>query len=348
MRNSINCNMPGTVLITGANGSLALGFAESFLELYPEYTLVATVRNPSPDKDPNTAKLARLVSRYPLAKVHIEALDLGNLAGVHSFADNLSERISSGMLPPISAIVCNAMTWSLESGQKFTSDGYEATFQVAHLAHYLLVLKLLANMDKEAGRIVMLGSATHYPEKKNPLSSLRPGIPDAKNIEELVHPTPDPEGLAHDRGFQRYGTSKLANVIFAEDLNGRLKQHPDLCNITATAMDPGGLLESRGQTGQKASVQRMKLYPNAPTMKLSSISIATAALTLPLQVAAGPLGYGVCQAGCSGVVVACYTAAGFTFGTVFAAAAPPAIIQCNAAYGACQAACAAVLLTPTP
>jgi hypothetical protein len=37
---------------------------------------------------------------------------------------------------------------------------------------------------------------------------------------------------------------------------------------------------------------------------------------------AGPIGYGVCQSGCAAVVVACYGAAGFTFGTVIAAAAP--------------------------
>jgi hypothetical protein len=75
--------------------------------------------------------------------------------------------------------------------------------------------------------------------------------------------------------------------------------------------------------------------------------------TVPLlgmvaPVLAGPVGYGVCQAGCSTVVVACYAAAGCTFGTVLAAGAPAAIVGCNSAYGTCQAACAAVLLVPTP
>ena len=64
---------------------------------------------------------------------------------------------------------------------------------------------------------------------------------------------------------------------------------------------------------------------------------------------AGPLGYGGCQAGCSAVVVACYAAAGATFGTVTAGVGTPAaIVACNSAYGTCQAACAAVLLAPTP
>lgn len=70
--------------------------------------------------------------------------------------------------------------------------------------------------------------------------------------------------------------------------------------------------------------------------------------TLVGLAAAGPLGYGMCQAGCSAVVTACYAAAGFTFGTVVASAATPAaILACNSSYGVCQAACAATLLAPT-
>ncbi|KAL6237475.1 hypothetical protein BDW75DRAFT_238262 [Aspergillus navahoensis] len=172
-----------------------------------------------------------------------------------AFAYRLAARITSKELPPISAIICNAFTWSLEAGQRFTSDGFEATFQVGHLAYYLLVLKLLGSMHTDSGRIVMLGSVTHYPEKPNPLSSLRPEIPE--DIEELVKPGPDPPHLVHDRGFQRYGTAKLANVIFMEDLNQRLRKTPELSKITVTAMDPGGLVESRAQSVQKAPVQRL-------------------------------------------------------------------------------------------
>ncbi|KAI0089603.1 hypothetical protein BDY19DRAFT_872480, partial [Irpex rosettiformis] len=65
---------------------------------------------------------------------------------------------------------------------------------------------------------------------------------------------------------------------------------------------------------------------------------------------AGPIAYGICQTGCNAVAVACYAAAGFTFGTVVAAPATPAvIIACNAALGTCSAACATVaLFAPTP
>ncbi|KAI0656637.1 hypothetical protein C8Q70DRAFT_1056539 [Cubamyces menziesii] len=65
---------------------------------------------------------------------------------------------------------------------------------------------------------------------------------------------------------------------------------------------------------------------------------------------AGPIAYGLCQTGCNAVVVACYAAAGATFGTVTAGVGTPAaIIACNLALGQCSAACATIaLLAPTP
>ncbi len=78
-------------------------------------------------------------------------------------------------------------------------------------------------------------------------------------------------------------------------------------------------------------------------------TLITTFASLTALTSAGPAGYGICQAGCSAVVVACYSGAGFTFGTVTAGAAiPAAIVACNSAFGTCQAACAAVLIAPTP
>lgn len=49
------------------------------------------------------------------------------------------------------------------------------------------------------------------------------------------------------------------------------------------------------------------------------------------------------------MVVACYSAAGFVFGTVTAGVATaPAVLACNAAFGQCSATCATLLLAPTP
>ncbi|VVC36620.1 Hypothetical protein CINCED_3A000125 [Cinara cedri] len=64
---------------------------------------------------------------------------------------------------------------------------------------------------------------------------------------------------------------------------------------------------------------------------------------------AGPLAAGICYAGCASVTVACFAAAGFTFGTVPGAviAATPALAACNTAFGICEAACVAALVAPT-
>ena len=51
---------------------------------------------------------------------------------------------------------------------------------------------------------------------------------------------------------------------------------------------------------------------------------------------AGPAAVGVCQAGCVAALVACYAAAGFTFGTITAGAGTSAaILACNSAFGRC-------------
>jgi hypothetical protein len=78
-----------------------------------------------------------------------------------------------------------------------------------------------------------------------------------------------------------------------------------------------------------------------------SFRLVTTGLVLAGLSSAGPAAYGVCQAGCSAVVMACYSAAGCTWGATLGISAPATIIACNAAFGTCQAACAAVLLAPT-
>jgi hypothetical protein len=78
-----------------------------------------------------------------------------------------------------------------------------------------------------------------------------------------------------------------------------------------------------------------------------SWALASSFLLFSTAVTAGPAAYGVCQAGCATVVMACYSAAGFTWGATMGLTAPASIIACNSAFGTCQAACAAVLLAPT-
>ncbi len=75
----------------------------------------------------------------------------------------------------------------------------------------------------------------------------------------------------------------------------------------------------------------------------------TTLLMLLSTTEAGLLSYGICQSGCNTLVVSCYVAAGFTFGTVTAGDGVPAVIVgCNAALGTCMAGCVAAGLAPIP
>ncbi|KAF5855122.1 hypothetical protein ETB97_009856 [Aspergillus alliaceus] len=69
--------MEGTVLITGANESLALKFVDQLPSSYPAFTLIGTTRNTS-DQGPHAAKLNGIISKYPDRKGHIEKLDLNS------------------------------------------------------------------------------------------------------------------------------------------------------------------------------------------------------------------------------------------------------------------------------
>ncbi|KAF7953521.1 uncharacterized protein EAE97_000920 [Botrytis byssoidea] len=192
----------GTVLITGANSSLAIPSIEYLLTRYPEYTAVLTVRNAYGE---NTQRLRETLSGFPEDRSIIHTLDLGSLAAVERYAGVIKADITAGRLPPLAAIICNAFTWSISDGLKFTSDNYESSIAVNHLAHLATVLRLLGSFRPEGGKIVILGSDSHYPGKSG-LEKFPPNLPD--DLELLVHPAPDQTGEEIGRGFQRMGCRK--------------------------------------------------------------------------------------------------------------------------------------------
>lgn len=84
-------------------------------------------------------------------------------------------------------------------------------------------------------------------------------------------------------------------------------------------------------------------------MKIIALACVLSLGVLSHTASAGPLAYGVCQTGCNAVAVACYSAAGYTFGTVTAGAGiPAALVACNGALGTCMGACIAAGFVPTP
>ncbi|GAD94144.1 short-chain dehydrogenase [Paecilomyces variotii No. 5] len=197
--------MAGTIIITGANGSLATPAVEILLSKHPGYNLILTAD-----------------------KVSIRQLGLADLSAVHEFATVVAGETKSGKLPPLSEL---------------TGDGYEKTFQVNHIAHAALVLRLIGYFKPEsAGRIVLFGSENHWPGK-DALEKHPPAIPD--NLEALVKPLvqlpADPTG----RGLEHYANSKLAIIMWMYALNRYLENDPALRHVTAIAVNPGNLGDSR-------------------------------------------------------------------------------------------------------
>ncbi|KAL5343839.1 hypothetical protein BJX70DRAFT_393261 [Aspergillus crustosus] len=132
-----------------------------------------------------------------------------------------------------------------------TVDGYEKTIQVTHIAHAALILRLLNHFDRDSGgRIILFSSDAHWPEK-NELEKYPPAIPKTESLDTLVEvpgPGEEPQSDHMGRGFQRYANSKLAVVMWMYALNRRLEAHPTLHRITAIAVNPGNLADSRALT----------------------------------------------------------------------------------------------------
>ncbi|KAI1277490.1 putative short-chain dehydrogenase [Xylaria sp. FL0933] len=100
---------------------------------------------------------------HGLTHVHdVLALDLTNLDNVRSVAEGIKVRVSAGENPPIRALILNAVFQDFGK-QSWTSDGLDTTFAANYLGHRLLTLLLLESMDKEASRIIVIGSQAHDP-----------------------------------------------------------------------------------------------------------------------------------------------------------------------------------------
>ncbi|KAK3984535.1 short-chain dehydrogenase [Cladorrhinum sp. PSN332] len=260
--------MSGTVIITGASGSLAIPAIDYLLTKYPDYTVVLTVRNTS-DADPNTKRLLTIIAKHPQAKTSIRKLDLSDLDAVHTFADAIIAEVSEGKLPHISAFIANAFYWNLKTEADLTSAGLERSLAVNHVAHFALALRLVGSL-KPGGRIVFLGSVTHIPGKGAPFEKIPPSLPD--NLDDLNKLDGPKDTDKAGKGFWRYATSKLAIVAAGYALNDRLQKDPALSKITAVTINPGNLTDSRAlQTNTSVAIglmSRVLIQPLAPLLKL--------------------------------------------------------------------------------
>ncbi|KAI8963314.1 NAD(P)-binding protein [Daldinia sp. FL1419] len=256
--------MIGSVLITGANGSLAIHAVDHLLRHYPEYAAVLTVRNAD---DANSKRLREIISKYPNAKTFIYQLDLADLSAVHDFSSRIEKEIAGNSYPPLSAIIANAYYWNLVSDPELTKDGYEKTFQIGHIAHVALVLRLLGSFGPEGGKVVLFSSDAHWPGK-NSLEKYPPSVPNDLELLVKADAGADKTGL----GFQRYANTKLATVAWSYALERHLKRDPSLNKITTVAINPGNLIDSRALRVNTPKpftyMQKFVLRPLLPLIRL--------------------------------------------------------------------------------
>ena len=174
-----------TVIMTGATAGLGELAAEQIA------------------KSPETRLIIGARGIRPPTEIMVLPLDLARLASVRAFAEAVFDRLDGAS---IDALVLNAGTQFPNVDQR-TEDGFETTFAVNHLAHYLL-LRLLLPKLAEYARVVITTSDTHDP-KINPIAP-----PLHADAERLAHPGSETES-GFRAGFRAYSTSKLCNLLTA-------------------------------------------------------------------------------------------------------------------------------------
>jgi len=147
------------------------------------------------------------------SNVVVKALDLNSLASVKAFAQDFLATEKR-----LDFLVLNAGIMALPK-LEYTDAGFEKQIGVNHFGHFYLVKLLkehMLNTPDTNGRIVVLSSVAHDMGKVDP-SDLH-----YKNGRKYA-------------GWEAYGQSKLANLLFAKGLADRLKGTP----LTAVSVHPG-------------------------------------------------------------------------------------------------------------
>jgi NAD(P)-dependent dehydrogenase (short-subunit alcohol dehydrogenase family) len=256
-----------TVVITGGNAGLGLACANAILKSpngAPWHIILACR-----DEVRAQAAVDQLRSDAEGAgQVEAMSLDLASLASVRSFAAELTKRLSTGSIPPLHAVVCNAGVNPLNT-KTVTVDGFESTFGINHLGHFLLVNELLPALQAPA-RVVVVASGVHDPAQKAGVPAPAWNNPVALAHGELGPAAASDKALAS--GQRRYSTSKLANVYFTYALARRLPS-----GITANAFDPG-LMPGTGLMREAPAALRFILrhIPIALLRRLFSPNVHTA------------------------------------------------------------------------
>ncbi|KAF2167255.1 hypothetical protein M409DRAFT_22682 [Zasmidium cellare ATCC 36951] len=200
------------ILITGGNAGLGKESALQLAHHDPSEIWIAS-RNLSKAQ----AAIAEIRTIIPDARLKALQLDLASLESVKSAADEFLRQTSR-----LDILFLNAGIMSCPPG--LSQEGYEIQFGTNHLGHAALVKLLLPHLEATATatapasdvRVISVSSMAH---KYVPSGGI-----DFASLQTTAekHPTND-----------RYGQSKLANILYAREL---AKRHP---RVTSVSVHPG-------------------------------------------------------------------------------------------------------------
>ncbi|RKE23618.1 SDR family NAD(P)-dependent oxidoreductase [Streptomyces sp. TLI_171] len=196
-------------LVTGGNAGIGYFVAEQLAGTG------ATVVLGSRDTAKADAAIASIGSRVPGAKVKHLRLDLADLASLESSVAALE-------LDRLDAVVLNAGVALDNPPRRETKAGHELMFATNHLGHFALTHWLTPLlMASPASRIVTTGSFAAKSERLD--------------LDDLQS--------THDyRPKRSYGRSKLAQMLFALELDRRLRAAGS--TTLSVIVHPGGALDS--------------------------------------------------------------------------------------------------------
>jgi len=193
-----------TAVVTGANSGLGLATARELARAGARVVLAC--RN----LEKGDAALHEIEAVAPGAPLELEALDLSSLESVRAFADRFRDGHDG-----LDLLINNAGV--MAAPRRRTADGFELHFGTNHLGHFALTGLLIGEMEgREDARVVTLSSTAH-----------RTGRISFDNL----------GGEHRYFRWRAYGQSKLANLLFALELERRLRAAGS--TIKSMAAHPG-------------------------------------------------------------------------------------------------------------
>lgn len=192
-----------TFLVTGGNTGIGLAAARNFAGRGGRVYLACRSRAKG------EAAVAALAAGTGSDQIRYLPLDLADLDSVRRCAADFLARDE-----PLHVLLNNAGV----AGQRgLTRDGFELTFGVNHVGHFALTMALLDRLAASApARVVTVSSDSHYQA---------PGI----DFDAVRRRT------GHLTGMPEYAVSKLANVLFSQELARRAAGR----GVTTYALHPG-------------------------------------------------------------------------------------------------------------